>query len=312
MTSKVLNGGAINAVSFPGATAGPQLVEMIGTVQVTGLLSAISFRRITGASATAYVYASVANTTNRAQVLATTTSQAQVAALVRSKVKVTPVALSAYCSASVVAGAKRIISASATCSAVTASGGANYVRRSASATASASTAATARTNVIRLASATSQATAYAFASRKSTASASATAAASSTTSITLSHRLVASTAPTANGSASSRVNIQRAASTLARAAPTVFAARARTVDSAITAQAVVVDVFSRRGVKLAMNQQAVATTAASIVVTHRLSAATTGQAIAASAAADYSTNQPAPLERQMIVPAFDRRMEVTT
>ena len=312
MTSRALNGGAINAVSFPGTPAGNQLVEMIGTVRVTGSISVVSLYRLASAAATAYALSYISSTTNRAQLQAVTKPAAQGAVTARSKVYLTPDSLSATCSAVVAAGLNRRLGASTSGSATGVVGGYNYTRRSAAAFPSASSAATARNYVLRTAATIAVASSLAAATRKSTISTGVTAGASSIVAIALAHRMLATTSPAAAGSVTTKVEVQRAAATLARVASVVTAFRALTTAVEGTAKAAVASLFARRGIMFSCAAQAAATTAASMSFKHRMSASVTARAIAVSAAADYSTNQPAPLERQMIVPTGDRRMEVTT
>ena len=312
MTINAINGGAINAVSFPGAEAGLSLVQLIGTVEVTCSIPSVSLR-LTAFATTQPRAAGSASTTKRTQFDCQTSASAftSAAALVNRKHGASAVAV---CTTS--AGVGLAYRSGATTSGTALASASNdylSVPRGASATCSATAQTTAaRTLVYRDAITTPSALPAVTAFRKVPSEATGSAYVAGVAGITFKSRLISATEPEALTTASTRFNLRAGASTVP-VATSVVSAR-RNLNLALIAQSAVAtcfDIDPIRRMVFAAPTQANAFADATIALKYSLSGSAVASAIAQSAASDFASAMPAPSERLMKVPASNRRMEVT-
>ena len=312
MTSRALNSGPLNAVSFPLSEEGLSLIQLTGTVEVVCNVSILGVRRFVQASGTASARGT-ASMIFKTQAAAITPATATTRAGVRLKTtnnsaKVTAKAIAASDGyalrrASAIQPARAIVSAKA------------FVKvfKSAHATP------TADTNtfepiirVPRTATTHPSAVCRATALIKAPRAATTVARGKNIASITLKSRLRATVAPSALGLASTLRKSTAAATTIARAITSANTLRKRRVAATVAAQAQIGQTLAALRYRFAATTVAQAIAAdARVVFELQLGAQTTAQAIARSAATDYGIAVPAPQERLMFVPASERTMEVT-
>jgi hypothetical protein len=311
--SEPINSGAINTVSFPGAEDGLSLVQLIGEVNVATQISSV-YLRLTARAATSPVADSSSGVLLKIAVGASVSCDATSSASAISKVKAFPASQPSYAATlagvglkmrlgvsgsgvaamqSIAARSIAYLSASAEGSATWSVESINKARRGATGAAAAQQ----NTPLIRT---------------KIPRSATTSAFALTTGAVKAKYRLSASQLATVGWSINGIVENYVSGSTEAKAIVSVVA-------------------YSYDRVGLTPIQPK-ATTSAGVRVKHLLSAATDGQSVApavnprlrmnigastsaivsyAAAAADYSVTIQAPIERQMIVPEMNRRMEVT-
>lgn len=312
MTTYALNSGAINATPFPGAETGLSLIELLGTVEATCDLTALTIR-LQARATTQPVANGTASTTKRSQVSATQSVTATCSAGVLSKIKFDGTTTGSATTSAYIrlkyplpaSGAANATNVSVT----------SYVRakKSASTSATAATTISARTYVPRAAATAPSAFGSAFAQRKlAPASVAQVATANSSAGIVIRLASGANVASTATNTAAMRIASRRGATT----APTA-ASNAETLIKLLrypdlqTASATCFPITPIRGISFAAITTANSAASATIGLNIILSAQAVGQAITSSAAADYATAMPAPAERLMTVQGSDRRMEVT-
>lgn len=308
-----INTGAINHVSFPGAEEGLSLVELTGTVEVTCALSAITLRLTASASTSPAAVGSSPNTTARALLAAITVPTALASAAARTKIAAPAQALVASADTTVIGRLRFSLSAPSTATAAASVG--SYVRaaKSASATASATASAGGRTVVPRSASTACAATTAASALRYRRTAASTSATSTLLASTTAIIRPGATTSAVASVQATARSSVRRGASTsaVADAAPVVAGVKLLTYPQPAVASALAGAIAAQQLCVTGATGVATSSGSASIAYKFRLGATVQGSMISTAAAADYGITQSAPTERLMIVPASDRRMEVT-
>lgn len=90
MISRAVNSGALNAVGFPGSEEGASLVQLIGLVQVTCVLTTLSLHLTTGAVTAAGANVSSPTMLFRSQVSATTVPTASAQADSKNQARVYP------------------------------------------------------------------------------------------------------------------------------------------------------------------------------------------------------------------------------
>ncbi len=311
MTVGALNSGAINAVPFPQAEAGLSLVQLLGTIEVSGSIPALYTRRTVGASTTACANGA-AGITFRLQADATAVAQAKCSAHNRTKVRnnVATTEVTATTAAEVLVkhrlSAIQPVRATVACAAVI------KVARAASTQARATVATVAaKTRVPRTAATPARATPSAIAFVKVRRQATTPAKGLSTAHIKLVHRLSATTFVRGLGTAVSTNEIWLGATALAKATTQANALRKRRL-GAVTAPSAITQV-GLAGVRYKLAAQTIgeADGSAQIILAHQVSATTTAEAITRSAATDYGIAMPAPAERLMFVSASERSMEVT-
>jgi hypothetical protein len=144
--------------------------------------------------------------------------------------------------------------------------------------------------------------------------AAAVSAATANTSVagTLRHRIGASIEAVSTATVTTRSNPRRSAAAVAQAVPSFVIAGTKLLQPAApqTASAVPSEIVGRQFMYLGASSLAAANNDVSASYRFRLLAAATAEAVASSGAEDYGSAAKAPIERVMIVPASDRRMEV--
>ena len=310
--SAALNSGQINVVPFPGSEVGSSLVEMVGSVVITCAISNIRLNVTARAETSGQARSALVNSTARMQLSASATCGAETSANALSRLKFVPDAETAKASVQPVGAFVRISSAATTSGQAQVSiATIKRVARSASTTASGLGAATSAKYVYASASASARADALVSALRKVLFSASGRGEVTISAMPALAHRIGAPGQASGLGVATARRSIPSSASTLGRATglASIFFARQAFPDL-LRAEAVAPSVFATRNISFSASTIAIASGSSGIQISHRPSAYTEAMAIALSAAADYAVAAPAPEERQMFVPALDRRMEV--
>lgn len=309
-----INSGAINHVSFPGAEEGLSLIDLTGTVEVVCALSAIRLRLTASATTTASANGSTPGTNIRAQLAAVFAPTAVTSAGVLTKIAALPDAQIAS-AVPQVTGALRFVAGATTTGAASSTAG-SYVRttRSASTSATGNGAVMSRSLIPRAASTSAVATTTSSALRYRRTPASTVAFASGVATTRVRFRLGAPTSGTATASTPTlRIKVRRSASTSAVATPTpaAFAIKGLIFPAPQAASAVAASIAARQLCATAGSTDASAQGSSGIALLYQLGATIQGSMISTAAAADYGITQAAPTERLMIVPASDRRMEVT-
>lgn len=312
MTTHAINSGAINAVPFPGAEVGLSAVELTGTVRVVCSVGPITLQLTAPATTTASAVAGTITTKSRIQIGATTQCTAMTADI-EPRVLVHVQAVQPA-EAIVACAAFNKLQVAATTQGTGAGSVDSLIRTGlfANATASAVTAVSGRTlahvsgSISALASTTTDSVIKAF------KAASTTGVATTAASLTISSRLSATT-------------------TAAAACADIGTSRKWVVTPSTVASAIVGDITL--GMKIATGLVSVATASTGepvALIKRGTGADTTAQAITSSpltgrklqtqasvvataitytAASDYGVTIPAPSERQMVVPEYERRMK---
>lgn len=312
MTSSALNSGAINATPFPSAEQGASVIELLGDVQVTGSISGIALA-LTAIATTQPTATGVATTRRKLGIGATTAPSAVVTNIspryrVPSETSVVCVAQTSTPSINV----KGYTSASTSATAATTASASVSVKRSASTQPSATSSAAGSTKRVPLvATTTAQASASTPTARsKVRLSAINQATALGAGRIVFKKRVQATTPANAASSSAAQSFIPRSATLLAKASGNKPAACVRLATASIWSAAAV----ATSGVLTRLRPMAQAAAGVSSVATPEiritLSAQAAAQAITYSAAADFSVTLPAPPERQIVVPPYDRVMKV--
>ena len=309
-----LNSGAINHTQFPGAESGKSIIDLSGTVEVVCALTSIYLLKTAEAQVAPSAVTSSLTTSVRALVVASTAGEAVVAATAQSKLRLgaTPQVASAV--ADVRPRSKfSLTAATSGFAATSAINGFPRASRSATAAAVAATFAFAQRGMPMAGSTTARAVSFAGSLRKPSRSAATSGVVTSRVAITLTHQPPASTVAFSSGQVSTRVNIELGANVVAAAI----------VGTPITGRNILVQLTPSSAVALARSLSerhtkpntatgsGLALSAAGVSTRLHMTGSTVASAIAASAATDFAIAAPAPVERLMMVPASDRRMEVT-
>lgn len=306
-----LNSGALNVVPFPAAEQGSSIIELLGTVEVTASIATIRLRVTAGAAT-----APTANCTGSLRMKIGLGAATQAAAAcaditARSKVKndATGTA-SAYGTAGYIV--KLNSTATATPSAVCTATSYQITKRSATVVASGLGSATGYKYAYRSATTVAQAVQSAITTKRKTGGAGSTVgSATGSASIILKNRLSATVAPTASTSGFAyrimRLTPLGTPSGIGSASAIlkIYAAPVPVSPSATVSS----------GTKMKFGPGATATPSAvsetvNIVFKLHLGASTEATAIAYAAGSDFASKLPAPLERQIVVPPYDRTMKV--
>lgn len=314
MTANTLNGNALNETRFPGAEAALAIIELVGSVQVVTELSSVKLRLGVYASGT-----SAANVSGTARLKlgagGGTTAQAVASATPQSKVFLYPLATPAQASSLVSAVCYRRTGATGTGVATPAVVSYVYAKRGASVTASATiTPARWWRYTYYAGSGTAVANGTVLALRKAFRSASESGVAVGVAN-TASRKLVSASGAAVATTSVSFVNVRRIVRVVGTGTATCSAygrilviAYPQLLTAQATSPAANAWVYLNTGGGSTEGQ---ATGKASTRMKFSVGASTTAQAIAASGAEDFGLLISAPTERLMIVPASDRRMEVT-
>lgn len=312
MITHALNSGAINAVPFPGAEEGASVIDLLGTVEVTGSLSAISLRLTATARTSPSAVCSVNNVKSRMQLQATTAPSA-VATNTDVQSRITLAGnTSGECSTAAAIVVKFNTSALTEAAAQVSVSSYQYAARSASATASA----TATANCVKYFYRGAETTGSASVSvpdariKLTPGVASAQPSVIPTVGIILAHQLAATSSPTAVASA----DAARVMSFAASATPSASASAGVQLRVA-TAIAVQPSANGSAGTTMryglfAQEQARAIAADTTLQLNILLGAGTSAQAVASAAGADFASKLPAPFERQIVVPPYDRTMKV--
>lgn len=314
MTTHAINSGALNAVPFPGAEEGASIINLIGTVEVQASLSQIRLR-LTATAATAPKAACSVNTTKLRMLLQAVTAPLADAASINALSNVKVEAIDGRAVATVSAGVsiKHEMSASGEVSSINAASCLLISRKSANTQAQAVAQAGSINYGRRSASALGQAIVNSPVFRiEIPVSAIQSAAGQAIAGISIASGIGALSQPSAIGSvnANSLIYLGAQGSSVASASAAQVFLEEPAYPDRQPAQAV-----AASGVKVIFSEVAHATPSAigsSPEVTFRVlaQATTVATAIASSAAADFATSIPAPLDRQIVVPPYDRTMKV--
>jgi len=312
MTIGALNSGQINAVPFPQAEAGLSLIQLVGTVEVVGSISALYTRRVVGASTVASATVPDIVTTMRYQMTAAAAARAIGSTTellkVTSNQAITPA--SALGSAGVTL--KRRLTAAQSARAVVACGAVIKVKRTAAVSAvAASDDVAAQTKVPRTAAVQARAQTSAGALVKVSRSATTVARASATAKIKMILRATAATAPSALGTAATRNKRTTGATTTARAVTAATALRKIRFSATATPRANTLDAIGALRISMSAETVSSALGTSGVALKYNLGATTVARAVPSAAATDYGIAMPAPIERRMSVPPSERTMEVT-
>ena len=312
MTSKAINSGAINAVSFPGSESGATLIELIGDVEVLGSIS-MTYLRV-GAMGSTTASAATGRPTPRTIALlgATASGQASCSASALRKAFVGTASAAASCVTSSTVSArygikavtqarsssttvdtfrKSLSLASTMARAVTACNSVKRCRFSAGSLAAASTSAGALTKVPMSATARWPVTASA--------------------SIIIEIGVSASSTSTATGSIGTLLHVNRYAAAIASAAGSPLQSKMAFGASA-TANAVAYTSLPATSIRALRAAYGLAIADQSVNAMRRvhLSASTSANVKSYCLARDFASSVRAPEERQMVVPENDRTMKV--
>lgn len=312
MTTAALNSGAVNATRFPGSEEGASIIELLGTVQVSASLSALKLRLQTGARVTASGQGSVIKTTRRALFNASTAPSA-ISPAVTFIVKMPAIGqgtASAQVSAACIISHR--MSASTQCVATTRATSFQITKKSASTTARAAVSAQSFNRVARTIKATASAVPAALTPwLRRSLTIKQTAKATVTCKIIRLRRISAIKNATAVATAGSVKRIfVRLTSAIAQAASRAAAGLEISLGGASTSSPSPVFGLVLR-LATGASQPAIATAKDADSKAQLLTGAqATPTAIAYAAGADYATKIPAPIERQIAVPFYDRTMKV--
>lgn len=314
-TTETINSGAINHVGFPGAEDGVSLVEMIGEVTATAVISSLSLRLTARAATTASGLAPPAGDYLELGIGANVSAVADATAASQIKIRVSPRAqnavaavsarpilrikggatISATAAAPNVAARTRVRRSAQTSGAASASGSSfkRAFRGASSPAVAAIPAALALRRTPTSAITTSQATHSIAATRRFLLSASASGTSQSTVAGLVMRSVGASGSALAQWSVSAGLYLFTAPN------PATASANSSNPNAGLRARigATVVSSAVSPSIPAALR--------------HRTGATTTAWVSSSIAAADYSVTIPAPGERTMVLPAMNRRMEVT-
>jgi hypothetical protein len=311
--SEPINSGAINTVSFPGAEDGLSLVQLIGEVNVATQISSV-YLRLNARAAIGPVADSSSGVLLKIAIGATASCDATGSAAALSKIKVFPTGQSAYADALSGIGVQMRIG-------VSGSGVASIPST------------IAKSIAYRSASAQGAASGLISSINRATRGASGAASAQySQPRVFTKLPLSAATGSYASASASAKAKYRLSAHESASVSWSINGNVENYVSGSTVAEAIVsVVAYSYDRVGLSPIQPR-AITSSGVRLMHLLSAQGDGMSVVppanprlilkvgastsaivsyAAAAADYSVTIPAPIERQMIVPEMNRRMEVT-
>lgn len=316
MPTETVNSGVINKVGFPGAEDGVSLIEMVGEVVATATISSITLRLTAGAAVAAAAVCAPAGIKSRMLLAATTDATAQATAGARTKIQVFPQSQSAVAKATATPALQtRLGATTAAAASAQTVGGRTFIRRSIAAAASASGSASSYNRAARAASTTATASSPALlALRGLKIAASTTAQVTHSITPTGKYRLRSVTNATGYGLSFALVAKSVGASTNAKAlsAPVSAGLYLSATPNPQSAYASVSAITPKlkQYVGATVNAGAVLS-AVPAALRYALGASTIAWVSSAIAAADYSVTIPAPIERQMVLPAMNRRMEVT-
>lgn len=313
MISHAINSGAINTVPFPASELGASIVELIGTIEVVCEPATIKLR-ITSAATSAPTAKLSANTTSKIQ-LGATTQPSAVAADITPKQKIKQSAATtgvAVVASSMILWCRNSASAQATGTGTALSY--QLAKRSASASPEALTSASSLKYLYRSASIAGVATVGSISAKsKIRFSISRAAAAIGTAGPSIRSKLAATTAAKALTQAQSLSYLRLQASTSYAIGLSVANARL-SIRPTLPAQQAAANsglLSTKMNFRPGMQTAASATVQEIEVALGLLvSATTTATAIVYSSATDFATKIPAPSERQIVVPAYDRAMKV--
>lgn len=312
MTSKTINSGAINSVSFPGSESGAALIELIGEVEVSASIS-VTYLRV-GATGSTAATAAVSRPTPKTIALlgAAAASQASCSASALRKVMVGTASAAIKCATS--SGVSVRYGVSAVTQAYTSTVRADTFRKSSSlasvlAVAAVSCRPVQRCSLSAISSAIANTSAVAL--LEVPLSATARWPIKTSASIIIAIGVSASSNPAATGSAGTLLRAHRSASAGASAVGSsllskmVFGASAATQAAASTSLPTTGIKALRAAYGLAFADQS-----ADALRCIRLSASTLAKVESYCLARDFASSVRAPDERQMVVPENDRTMKV--
>lgn len=314
MITHAINSGAINAVPFPSSEVGASIIELIGTVQVVCEPVGITVR-ITIAATGAPKATLSANTTSRMLLGATTQASAAVSDIAaRQKMKLGGATSGAATPAASLIALWRLCAATGQAAANSVATSYQLAKRSVNVTAQATTSASSVKYLYRSASIAGIAAVNSPDSRRKIAFAVSTLA----TAVAQSGRAIKSRLPattTARALTQAQPLSYLSLRAISSAPSGLSQATAKLVmripPEAQTAGAVTA--LTNPRLRISPKAQGVALAAAqdsNATYRFRMSAGTVATAIASSTATDYATKIPAPSERQIVVPAYDRTMKV--
>lgn len=314
-TTETINSGAINHVGFPGAEDGVSLVEMTTEVTAVAVISSVSLRLTARAATTASGLALPAGDYLQVRIGASTGAGADASAASQIKIQVLPQPQASV--AVTVARPILRIRGGATVGATAAVptvGARTLVRRSAQVSGVASVSGSSFKRAFRGASSGARAVVPAtLALRRAHVSATTNSQATHSISATRRFRLSASAIGTSQGSVAEIVMRSVGASGSAFAQWSVSAGlylftAPNPISASSSSPSLNAGLRSRVG---ASGLASAASSSALAALRYRTGASTTAWVSSSIAAADYSVTIPAPDERRMVLPAMNRRMEVT-
>lgn len=311
MTSRSLNSGALNVTPFPSSEQGASVIELMGEITVGGTIGGISLLLTASATSQPRATCTASSKLNIGVQAAVSPSAGSVGVEGRSRIMFGG---STTCSASASVtsiNVKSRASAATQASAASAAQVLMRVTRSASIFASAITTSSTLKRVPMEALVKARANVgLPVALSKVPLAAKQAVTAAPRGSITFRSQLSASTDGTAIIEAGVQSWISFSAPTVAGAAgmSTNVGVRLAAIATVPVAADGLCDVILRCGVKATSSARAECLATNKIKIT--LQATTTAQAVAYSAAADFSVTLPAPPERQIVVPPYDRTMKV--
>lgn len=313
MSAGALNGNAINETRFPGAEDGLSLIELVGTVQVTASVPKLRLRLTAGASATPAAVTS--SPTTRAKYLLAVTGAPTAAATVSAGSKTPRSATGvATLTTKIAPRLKFVLDAAASPAAVVSVQAVNKAKRSATTVAQAVPTVSEQRRIKMSGGAAPAAVAAVVALRKLVFSASTISNAAGTAARTFMRRVSATTIGRSTGTGALRLN-RRAGAAVSCTADSVADSTIKRAayPSALVLQAVMPSINAQQRITVggATTQVVTLGSVAGVTARFRLGAPTVAQAICVSDAEDYGLLVNAPTERLMVVPASDRRMEVT-
>lgn len=313
MISHAINSGAINTVPFPASELGASIVELIGTIEVVCEPAIITVRITTAATSTPTANLS-ANTTSKILLGATTEPSAVVTAIAAKQKMRQSAVSSGKATASSSLTMWRLSSAIVQATATATAASYQLAKKSASGTAQATTSVSSLKQLYRSASIASiAAVSTPDSKRKMVFSIAQAGAAVGRTGFSFKSRLPATTTARALAQAQPlsyiRLNPVKASPAVVSIATAKLLMRS-TPEFQLASAAT-----GLTNLRLKLRQGALSSaraTAQDADATYRfqMSASTVANAMAYSTATDYTTKIPAPSERQIVVPAYDRAMKV--
>ena len=312
-TTATINSDDINSVSFPGSEAGLSIIEMVGTVSVSGSISSITLRLTAHAETPAAAVPGAANSVRRIRIAATSTGRCTSAVVAQSKIKFFADPQQATAQVSSGVRCLRITSAS-TQGVVTLSAVAKTLvfRQAITDAVSVWSVKSFQKTTLGATSVASAIAAPAYPIRKLPVSAETTAAALFAVPAKLNRRLSALQIAQASSSVNELTVSFVSAITSALANPSgIFVIVRQKVYPSHSFPEAVSTVSPILIGKTSAASNPAATFNVAAIAKYRLSAIVNATVSYAIAEADYSTTMPAPIERVMFVPAINRRIEVT-